>query len=291
MLKNLSYLLSLVLVIASAQSIACDIEGKTGFLPENNLKRSVNAKNGSNMTEERFNEIIDKADAHYAPIVKDMGGKLKWGRKWSTETVNANASRGWFGSWKVNMYGGLARHELVTDDAFAMVVCHELGHHIGGAPKVGGAMAWAANEGQSDYFGTLKCFRRIYESENNIAAVEKMIIPAIVTEKCSASFTAANDVALCERSAMAGQSLSNLLGSLRSSGLTKFETPDTTVVNSTNNKHPAAQCRLDTYFAGALCDKRLNDDVSNTDATIGTCNSSTGETVGVRPSCWYKEVE
>jgi hypothetical protein len=246
---------------------------------------------GSDMTEYRFNKIIYKADAVYATIIKEMGGKLKGGSKWSTETVNANARRGWFGTWKVNIYVGLARHELVTHDAFAMVVCHELGHHIGGAPKVGGAMAWAANEGQSDYFGTLKCFRRIYESDNNVAAVEKMIIPAIVTEKCSESFTLPNDIALCERSSMAGQSLANLLGSLRSSGLTKFETPDTSVVSSTNNKHPAAQCRLDTYFQGALCNKRLNDDVSQSDATIGTCNTSTGDTVGVRPSCWYKAVQ
>jgi hypothetical protein len=36
------------------------------------------------------------------------------------------------------MFGGLARHELVTDDGFMMVVCHETGHHLGGAPRYNG---------------------------------------------------------------------------------------------------------------------------------------------------------
>ena len=72
-----------------------------------------------------------------------------------TNTVNANASqRG--RTWIVNMYGGLARRPEITPDGFAMVLCHELGHHMGGFPFVSG---WAANEGQSDLFATLSCGR------------------------------------------------------------------------------------------------------------------------------------
>ena len=39
------------------------------------------------------------------------------------------------------MFGGLAGHETITTDAFALVACHELGHHIGGAQRkqAGGA--------------------------------------------------------------------------------------------------------------------------------------------------------
>jgi hypothetical protein len=116
------------MLIASFNTNACDINGQTGFMPENDLYISVDAKTRSTMTEERFNEIIDRADKHYRPIIKELGGKLKWARKWNDGTVNASAQRFWR-TYKVNMYGGLARHELVTDDAFAMVVCHELGHH------------------------------------------------------------------------------------------------------------------------------------------------------------------
>lgn len=276
-------------MIITGSVMACDIDGKTGFLPENDLEIGVNDKTMRNdMTEERFNEIIDLADKHYAPIVKAKGGKLKWSRGWTNKTVNASAQRGWFGAWKVNMYGGLARHELVTDDAFALVVCHELGHHLGGAPKVGGMMAWASNEGQSDYFGTLKCFRRLFEGDDNESIVSKMDVPAIVTTECESAYTLENDRALCIRSAMAGKSLADLLGSLRSSAPTDFTKPDTSVVTSTNSAHPAAQCRLDTYFQGALCPKTIDETVSNEDATEGTCNRIENMDTGVRPLCWYK---
>jgi hypothetical protein len=286
MVKNI-LLTAVATVLISTTAIACDENGKSGFMPENDMHIGIGNKMASDMTEARFNEIIDKVDAHYAPIVKDLGGKLKWARKWEDGTVNASAQRMWK-TYKVNMYGGLARHELVTDDGFAMVVCHELGHHLGGAPKIGGLMGkWASNEGQSDYFASLKCFRKVFQSENNQEIVSKMNIPASVSNKCSAHFTTADEVALCVRTAMAGKSLSNLLGSLNSSSETAFDTPDNSVVSATNNKHPAAQCRLDTYFQGALCDKRLSDELDNRDAKMGTCNRSQNYTEGVRPLCWY----
>ena len=47
---------------------------------------------------------------------------------WKNDTVNANAQqRG--RNWIVNMYGGLARRPEIFFRRFAMVLCHELGHH------------------------------------------------------------------------------------------------------------------------------------------------------------------
>ncbi len=287
-MTKIKNILLIVALLVTNSAITCDELGLSGFMPENDLHISVDNKFRSDMTEERFNEIIDKVDQHYAPIVKNLGGKLKWNRKWTDGTVNASAQR-FLSTYVVNMYGGLARHELVTDDAFAMVVCHELGHHLGGAPKTGGIfLKWASNEGQSDYFASLKCMRRVFESENNQKIVAKMNIPAIVTTKCQQNYTQDNEVALCERIAMAGQSLAKLLGSLRGTTNLQFDTPDENVVSSMFNAHPAAQCRLDTYFQGAICDKRISDELDNKDPLAGTCNRSQGYNDGVRPLCWFK---
>lgn len=88
---------------------------------------------------------------------------------------NASAQR--MGStWVVNMYGGLARHNEITIDGFALVLCHEIGHHLGGAPKYGGFNTWGTNEGGSDYFATLKCLRRIFQNDDNTKAIENMTI-------------------------------------------------------------------------------------------------------------------
>lgn len=283
-------ILSLVasITLASASVLACDIHGTSGFAPENNLKISVNDKASNGMTEARFNEIISKVEAVYTPVVKTKGGKLVVEKKWKDDTVNAYAQRSG-STWMVTMFGGLARHELVTDDGFMLVVCHELGHHIGGAPKKSNmGSAWASNEGQADYFGAMKCGRRVLEKEDNIAIVSKMIIDVEVKTKCEAVYKNEGEIALCERVAMAGKSLAMLLGDLGGSSKVAFNTPDKSVVTKTVDSHPAAQCRLDTYFSGILCDKSYQVDVDDKNPVTGVCIKKDGYTEGVRPLCWYK---
>lgn len=284
-MKNL--LLSLMLVFSTA-AIACSEDGKTGFVEDNDLYIPVGAKGIGGLTEEQFNKVIEKIETIYSPIVTDMGGRLAIARKWSDGTVNANASRS--GSkWNVNMYGGLARHATITEDGFALVLCHELGHHMGGAPKIGGLFnAWASNEGQSDYFAALKCLRKAFLNDDNMAAVATMDVPKTLADACAKNHPNKDDKAICIRTGMAGVSVSNLFAALRNSSPASFDTPDANVVSSTNNAHPAYQCRLDTFFQGSLCDVSFNDDVSQKDETIGTCHKANGHSIGLRPLCWFK---
>ncbi|MFG1493078.1 hypothetical protein [Halobacteriovorax sp. ZH4_bin.1] len=285
-MRKSTLMIALFAAIFSIQSYSCDIHGKTGIMPENDLYRGVDALTGNGMTEELFNIIIDRANEVYAPVVETEGATLKFHRKWEDGTVNAYANQGG-GVWNVHMFGGLARHELVTPDGFALVVCHELGHHLAGAPKIKRFWipSWASNEGQSDYWASLKCFRRIFQDDDNARIVSKMDIDPEVESKCNAVWSDSNENALCKRMAQAAKGLATLLNSGRS---VSFTTPDMSVVRKTDDKHPAGQCRLDTYFQGALCDKDLNDDVSKTDALAGTCNRIDDYETGIRPLCWYK---
>lgn len=273
------------LTLTTSAAFACDINGKAGFAPENNLKISQWDKATNGMTKERFLEIVKSVSDVYEPIVASKGGKLSMNNRWDDDTVNASAQQ--MGkTWMVNMYGGLARHPLTTDDGFALVVCHELGHHIGGAPRKG--ISWAANEGQADYFGSMKCLRRVLEKDDNISIVSKMTIDEEATKQCEMVYKNASEVALCQRVAMAGKSLGSLLGSLGGDAKVNFTTPDKAKVSKTFDAHPAAQCRLDTYFNGILCDKSYDQDTDRSDPKIGTCIASEGYTVGPRPLCWYK---
>jgi hypothetical protein len=185
------------------------------------------------------------------------------------------------------MFGGLARHPLITDDGFMGVVCHETGHHLGGAPKYNGT-EWAANEGQADYWGILKCMKRVMQNDDNATIVASMTLDTEAVTKCEMVYKSASEVALCERVAMAGKSLAMLLGDLGGNSKVNFTTPDKKVVRRTNDAHPAAQCRLDTYFSGTLCDKSISEEVSETDPVPGTCIKKDGYKVGPRPLCWYK---
>jgi hypothetical protein len=276
------------LTLASASVFACDIHGHTGFAPENNLRISIYDKATNGMTQDRFNAIIDRVEKAYIPAAKAKGGTLKVIRNWTDDTVNAYATESG-ADWQVQMFGGLARHQLVTDDGFMLVVCHETGHHLGGAPKKANfGSAWASNEGQADYFGAMKCMRRILDHDDNVGIVAKMNVEADVKTKCELVFHNDNEIALCERIAMAGKSLALLLGDLGNTPNVSFGTPDKAVVSKTYDAHPAAQCRLDTYFSGSLCDKSWDLDVDNKNPVTGNCIKKDGYTTGVRPLCWYK---
>ncbi|EPZ50865.1 peptidase, M48 domain protein [Bacteriovorax sp. BAL6_X] len=283
-------ILALLLACTASFTFACDEHGTTGIVEDNNLWIPSNVKSINTISEGEFNGIIDKIEAIYAPIIAAKGKTLEIERKWEDGTVNAYAQQVG-NTWRVSMFGGLARHETITRDGFASVVCHELGHHLGGAPKKASwwGSSWASNEGQADYFATSKCLRKFMENDDNASIMSEVEVPAIAVKNCEANFVNENEYAMCLRGSMAGMSLANLFRALRNMTTElKFDTPDPAVVSKTNDNHPAPQCRLDTYFQGALCTVDAYTDVDQNDANIGTCNRTENFTTGLRPLCWFK---
>lgn len=281
---------SLVLVLAtvfSAPLWSCSEDGSTGFLPENNHYIPVGMKSTKGgLSQNQFNSAISRVQAIYAPEVSSMGGKLVIVREWEDGQVNAFASREGK-NWKVHMTGGLARHEAITPDALALVVCHEIGHHIGGAPKKTSWNGWSSAEGQADYFASLKCLRRVFLNDDNAKIVKAMNPPAELTRACLKSH-GKKERDLCVRIGMAGLSVAKLFQDLSGDKEPSFTTPDKSAVKVTYDRHPATQCRLDTFFQGALCEKSMNESVSQSDEVQGTCHASLGDKVGLRPLCWFK---
>src|SRR5690606_21699249 len=126
-------------------------------------------------------------------------------------------------------------------------------------------------------------------SDDNLAIVSKMNVPEKVTETCTKLFSNEEDRLICQREAMAGLSVAKLFQSMRRQDTApEFTTPDTTVVSSTSHAHPPTQCRLDTYYQGALCDVLDKDDVDQDDESVGVCYRASGHTDGTRPLCWFK---
>ena len=280
-----SILVSAVIAALSAVPVTqlCD-----GFLPDNNLKIPIGSLEDKGITQTQFNAVMDQAEKLYKPVIAARGARLVVKRLWDNNTVNASAQQQGK-DWVLNMYGGLARHETITQDGMALVVCHELGHHIGGAPKYGGN-DWASNEGEADYFANLKCLRRMFTSPAGLSFTRpKGGDEATARAGCEAAWTSESDRALCTRSSMAGMSVTSLFRVLRNQTvLPKFDTPDPAVVARTADGHPDTQCRLDTYYSGSLCTRGIDEALSETDPNLGTCSAASGHTAGLRPLCWYK---
>ncbi len=289
-MKVLLKLLILLLVINS-EVLSCSVDGKEGIVPRNNYKIPVGYK-AARVNQRQFAGVLGRLRFIYTKIVKNKyNANLIIKGDWNDDTVNAFAfQRQDRREFYVDIRGGFARHPLLTADALALVVCHEIGHHIGGVPKSNSG--WASNEGQSDYFATLKCFRRYAEIDDNSQFMKKIVsTPKSVDYHCGFAFSNKEDIAICRRSALASLSLARVFESLANVRVStvSFSRPDKTIVNQTFHSHPKPQCRLDTFFQGSICNTPVRLSVDNvSDHRAGTCSRSRRHRVGNRPRCWFK---
>lgn len=262
-------------------------------LPENSLSFPP-SQNKNTGTEEQFhtNLLIGHFKTIIQPLVKkELNKDLKIEVDWENPKVNASATRDEKNNPVIMIYGGMARHPLLTDDGFLGILCHELGHHLGGAPKLKrGAStkrSWSSVEGQADYFVTSKCLPLLYESplmsHNPYKSIEKAEIDKAET-KCSNDLT-------CTRMALAGMSMAKVFASLKTGyDQPAFDNQDNSEVWETNHKHPRPQCRLDTLLAGALCTASPDVGFDSSDPSVGACVRVSDEVtpvIGERPRCWY----
>jgi len=272
------------------------------FIPEEDIKNRDFNERDANMTEAEFRDAIEKARVRYEPIVASHGGRLTIIGDWNSNTLNASASQ--MGSaWRVNMYGGLARHPEMTLDGFTMVVCHELGHHLAGfsftRSPFGGT--WAANEGQSDYFAAHSCSKELWGEDYELNVTFRETVPAIVQQRCDGVWETVEEQDLCYRVNAAGESLARVLSSLKKDpSFPQFDTPDANKVGQTDNRHPQAQCRMDTTFAASVCKAEFNPNLipgkgksnpfgpeAELESSENTCMEVSGFEEGLRPRCWF----
>ena len=258
------------------------------IVPTNNLYIPATVKSSS-MDEKRFNAIIDKVTLPYKEIILKHYGAAEFNvfKEWENGKVNA-AARITKGRYEMIVYGGLARTPELTADGLKLIICHELGHLIGGAPT------WkplniSSSEGQADYFSTSKCFRKITAKDNNIAKVKNLRIDPTAKVKCDEVYKKKELKAQCYRSSMAQLSVGKLLKSL--SGINydlRLDTPDSNERRLIIfNGYPSPQCRLDTLFAGSLCDKDANELLDMELYNKGNCHRFEKREYGLRPRCWY----
>lgn len=268
----------------------------------------LNDTSNSPLTEPaEFTRLVKNIETIYKPIAKKLGGNLKIKAQWGNNTQNAFAKKT-FGNWLVVITGGLARHKAMTEDGVALVVCHEIGHHLAGFPFVETGLAallgmdWVANEGESDYYATQVCARKIWANQLKQNELFRSTASAQVKAECDKVWINEVDQNLCYRTVTASESLAEVLASLNGRGVPQIHTPSSAVVAKTHSGHPEAQCRLDTYLQGAICPMGWNDYVvpgkkaaggkrglvAEKQAAMTSCTKASGFAVGLRPACWYK---
>lgn len=225
--------------------------------PDNNFYIGADEKAASLLKEKDYNRIIDRVQEIY-------GDSVTINRDWKDGTVNAYAQI-YDGDRYIFTFGGFARFPNMTEDSYALVLCHEAGHHFGGNPRMRRANRWASAEGQADYYATNTCMKQYYSDWTDEQLLDGVSMPDEVAENCSKVYSDSHGVNICVRAVWAGENLANIFEQfdVYSMYVPSVLTPSERVVTKTlYDKYPSTQCRLDTYYAGA----------ANWD----------------RPACWYK---
>jgi len=271
------------------------------YFPGSDKTLPVDSPDANGFTEKDFNDLIDSVEKVYQPIFSEQGLNLKIVRDWTSGVVNAYADMdSKDGTRIVKLLGGMFRYPGLDLDAYTIVICHEFGHHLGGAPKVAdwSENAWASYEGQSDYFATLKCTRELWKNDNNRAIVKAQWIDPTFHQACAKVYSDPDEKALCIRSMFATEKLWRTIYNARSLGSTVFQDALRRAPQmddlfkyvpaiDTPALHPNPTCRMETGMSGALCAEGPRLPLNSPDIRLSGCSVTGGKLVGARPPCWF----
>ncbi len=160
----------------------------------------------------------------------------------------------------------LHRDPDMTPDAYIAMLCHEVGHLLGGKPYSKNTLKpspeWvsttpSSSEGQSDYFSSLRCMKKVF-SKNTSTSVAVFGVTPKIRNLCVRQYSKILDQIICQRSIKAGFDLMSYISAI----YTRFgKTADFIKLDmdasegsglSVGRMYPTLQCRYDTILAGAL---------------------------------------
>ncbi|PIK14623.1 hypothetical protein [Halobacteriovorax sp. JY17] len=226
----------------------------------------------STITEDLFHTVINRVESLYSSEFAAQGILVDFNADWNVSYFSAWAHDDNPLLYSLNFWGGMARIPGLNEYGWAFIVCHEVGHLLGGTPMNSLELyAWGSAEGQADYFAGAHCLKRYFTSFPHQG--EEIKLSHKIENQC-------NENKYCLNSAKAAISFSHVIKYLyRDTPNLSLETPSKVNPNGSILKsYPDAQCRLDTIFESGKC---IND-FSSLEQWV--CENS----VGSRPACWFK---
>lgn len=245
-------------------------------LPENDIV--VNTKFKSVQTQEYLN-TIRTFESYWGKFLSRHYNKTIKINKIDENTVRAYATRDFSDNLEIYISKGMLSYQFMNPRLLNMILCHELGHYIGGAPKSFRGKTkrrgWSSAEGQADYFSTSKCIPKMF----NDGILTLMDIHS--TKSC--------DTLICHNMHKLSFDISVFYASLKTGSVNiSKELRDSFVVRKTIYTHPRPQCRFDTLLSGAQCSFKYNESFDDSDAFIGSCMDDFVK-VNDRPECWFSK--
>lgn len=238
-------------------------------------------------------QIIKDAVNLYGPVAVQNFNKPIYFKVNDEESVSASADHTSY-SLSVIINKGVLSSPRLSPDGLRMVICHELGHLFGGAPRRNIPMEWdgpvaddgrsfMSSEGQADYYASLVCFRKmLLEQRGEEPKPDFLRVGPKLKAKCEVTAgLRGEDLQICLRTGLAGEDFLKLVFEFPIS----CEKEDTSITPELlRDSYPGRQCRLDTIVNGALCGDVQPMVLDFNIQSQNTC----GSVHAARPGCWYR---
>jgi hypothetical protein len=228
------------------------------------------------LSQDDFNQVIDRVESFY--FYNRHQEKIEVQRFWETQGEHDCAIRFPYLTLErpvVKITGAVAQYAGMSLDAFAILVCHEFGHHLADGPRIGSGhfVSWSSAEGEADYWATAECLKHYLRDQESPVDLNEFSLPADAAEKCQKNFPKSDERETCYRSVHAILALKSYFEESGSKIDLERHAPKTVgLVRRFRRDLYRDQCRIETFLAGAYCNQK--------DAS---CDSGDG----ARPDCWY----
>ena len=216
----------------------------------------VTDKTTSTVTQNSFLTIPNIVHAIHIQDLQKIKAKVVVTTDWVKPYFTAWANREKENEYTLNFWGGFARIPGMNDEAFAITACHELGHVVGGTPRIKiKEFLWSSSEGQSDYYATSVCMKNYFKFVNR---TKKLTIPKELSETaftlCRTAYSNDLDFLICLNTNKGIEGFASMLEHLSQyKEELSIETPTKKQVKVTTfDSYPDTQCRIDTLFQGSL---------------------------------------
>jgi hypothetical protein len=251
------------------------------------------------LTGQIANASVDKNDylritntlhSIYSDKIADQGGHLKFILSETAGVANAYAAKKSEGNWEITVISSFLSLSHQTVPTLGMILCHEIGHFLGGKPYVVGKQmtaavrAWAPKkmsvEGQADYFATSECIKNLAKKIPDLFINNKGLLNLPSAQECQRSYTSEKEIKLCNEILSASHQTilvyQQILDQLNtpSSFFEKIENAPSDRTLDIVGEYPELDCRYETFIKGALCSS-LN---------VNECD----DLKWGRPSCWFQ---
>ncbi len=252
MTKPLCVVLTFILLSFASAAPPTVVSFPVGVIPNSGIQKA------------EVDTLIAVITELYFTDVEKKGHHLAWDFNWEQPYIGA-------GSYPPNeffrimLWGGFVRAPQVSIESLALILCHELGHLLGGPPYLtldASEGNLISAEGQADFFAAQSCLPRLIKDQR---VHFRPTSHAFALQFCSADETCEKILETAQDFAVILHSYFDRFNTQANIEQSSAEIASTTLIMS----YPSDQCRIDTYKAAALCQIRQ-----------AQC---------VRPRCWFKE--